>query len=147
VKGQAKWIGNMSNPYAGRPAASPRHVPTSPVAKKSSSSSIRREGADSGGGVGVTGWESETKLAKKRSVIKSEPKAEASADALRTNTKPERDPRDDLIRELKADLDKLWKSCTCVICQELLFEPYFFQCGHCFCYGVSSANQSAMVTC
>jgi hypothetical protein len=132
----------MNNPYSGRPAASPRHAPNSPVAKKSSSSSIRREGADSGGGVGVTGWESETKLAKKRSVIKNESKAEASAVALR-----QQDPRDDLVDELKADLEKLRKSCTCVICQDLLFEPYFFQCGHVYCYGVISVNQNTIVTC
>jgi hypothetical protein len=46
-----------------------------------------------------------------------------------------------LIDELKADLEKLRKPCTCVICQAPLFEPYFSQCGHVYCYGVSSANK------
>ena len=58
-------------------------------------------------------------------------------------TKPEKDPRDALIADLKADLEKLRKVCTCVICQDLLFEPYFFQCGHVYCYGVGCVSSEA----
>ncbi|TGZ79361.1 hypothetical protein EX30DRAFT_112247 [Ascodesmis nigricans] len=40
----------------------------------------------------------------------------------------------DTVNDLRAELDRLRKNCTCVICQELLFEPYFLQCGHTYCY-------------
>ncbi|KAF8544793.1 hypothetical protein BDD12DRAFT_440267 [Trichophaea hybrida] len=127
-------MNNMNNPY-GRASASPRQS-TSPAvaAKKTSSSSIRRD-ANTGGGVGVDGWATGNGLGAERSVVKREPRGQGSTDTLRINTKPERDSRDDLIDDLRTDLDKLRKVCTCVICQELLFEPYFFQCGHVYCYG------------
>ena len=127
---------NVFNAY-GRSSASPRQ-PTSQVSTKRSNSSIRRDEVDHSGGVGVDGgYGGESRLEKKRSVIRREPNGTGSVEALRVNTQPQQDPRDDLIEDLKADLEKLRKSCTCVICQELLFEPYFFQCGHIYCYGVS----------
>jgi hypothetical protein len=136
----------MNNPY-GRASASPRQS-TSPsvAAKKTSSSSIRRD-ANTGGGVGVDGWGTGNGLGAERSAVRREPRGQGSADTLRINTKPERDAKDDLIDDLKADLDKLRKVCTCVICQELLFEPYFFQCGHVYCYGVSPVWQIIQRTC
>lgn len=138
---------NMNNPY-GRASASPRQASLPPVAtQKNSASSIKRGEAggvgvssikrEDAGGVGVEPW-SDMKLEKKRSIIKREakPRGQGSSDALRVTTK-QQDPRDDLIDDLKSDLEKLRKSCICSICQELLFEPYFFQCGHVYCYGVS----------
>ncbi|KAK6350821.1 E3 ubiquitin ligase [Orbilia javanica] len=47
---------------------------------------------------------------------------------------PVYDPRDDQIKDLQADLAKLQKCATCVVCQDLLFEPYSLGCGHVFCY-------------
>lgn len=47
------------------------------------------------------------------------------------------DMRDDEIKDLKGELEKLKRSCMCVICQDLLFESFFLQCGHVYCYGVS----------
>ncbi|KAF3915927.1 hypothetical protein AA313_de0205381 [Arthrobotrys entomopaga] len=44
------------------------------------------------------------------------------------------DPRDDQIKDLQSDLTKLQKLVTCVVCQDLLFEPYSLGCGHVFCY-------------
>ncbi|EPS42729.1 hypothetical protein H072_3323 [Dactylellina haptotyla CBS 200.50] len=44
------------------------------------------------------------------------------------------DPRDDQIKDLQSDLSKLQKCVTCVVCQDLLFEPYSLGCGHVFCY-------------
>ncbi|EWC46155.1 hypothetical protein DRE_04533 [Drechslerella stenobrocha 248] len=44
------------------------------------------------------------------------------------------DPRDDQIKDLQSDLTKLQKCVTCVVCQDLLFEPYSLGCGHVFCY-------------
>ncbi|KAK6340787.1 E3 ubiquitin ligase [Orbilia brochopaga] len=44
------------------------------------------------------------------------------------------DPRDDQIKDLLSDLAKLQKCVTCVVCQDLLFEPYSLACGHVFCY-------------
>ncbi|KAJ6262398.1 hypothetical protein Dda_3206 [Drechslerella dactyloides] len=44
------------------------------------------------------------------------------------------DPRDDQIKDLQSDLAKLQKCVTCVVCQDLLFEPYSLACGHVFCY-------------
>lgn len=87
------------------------------------------------GGVPVDDQTGQGKLEKKRSVTRRELKGKVGADGLQIVTQPEIDPRDTVIEELKADLDKLRKVCTCVICRELLFEPYFFQCGHVYCYG------------
>ncbi|KAF3248758.1 E3 ubiquitin ligase [Orbilia oligospora] len=47
---------------------------------------------------------------------------------------PVYDPRDDQIKDLQTDLAKLQKCATCVVCQDLLFEPYSLGCGHVFCY-------------
>ncbi|KAF3942173.1 hypothetical protein ABW19_dt0208508 [Dactylella cylindrospora] len=44
------------------------------------------------------------------------------------------DPKDDHIKDLQTDLAKLQKCVTCVVCQDLLFEPYSLGCGHVFCY-------------
>lgn len=41
-----------------------------------------------------------------------------------------------IIEDLNKDLQKLQKCVTCVICLDMLFEPYSFQCGHVFCYTV-----------
>lgn len=41
-----------------------------------------------------------------------------------------------MIEDFKNDLGKIRKSVTCVVCQELLFEPYCLECGHIFCYTV-----------
>lgn len=130
----------MNNPY-GRASASPRHSTSPSVAtRQTSSSSVARDANANGGvGVGVEGWAG----AGNGLVPGRGPRGQGSTDTLRINTKPERDSRDDVIEDLKADLDKLRKICTCVICQELLFEPYFFQCGHVYCYGVSGVIPEA----
>ena len=39
---------------------------------------------------------------------------------------------------LRADLDKVKKQLTCLICHELLFEPCNLPCGHVFVSGNSS---------
>lgn len=131
----------MNNPY-GRASASPRHSTSPSVAtRQTSSSSIARDANGNGGvGVGVEGWGG----AGNGLALRREPRGQGSTDTLRINTNSERDPRDDVIEDLKADLEKLRKICTCVICQELLFEPYFFQCGHVYCYGVSGAISKAV---
>jgi hypothetical protein len=101
-------MNNINNPY-GRASASPRQSASPSI----SSAAVRT------GGVNVRS-----------------PRGQNSADTLRINTTTN-DSKDEIIEGLKADLEKLRKVCTCVICQELLFEPYFFQCGHVYCYGVS----------
>ncbi|RPB12061.1 hypothetical protein P167DRAFT_536191 [Morchella conica CCBAS932] len=53
---------------------------------------------------------------------------------ISVETAPKRDYKDDVIEDLNCDLKKLQKSLTCVICLEMLFEPYTLQCGHVFCY-------------
>lgn len=104
-------------------------------ARQTSSSSMKRQTSGSWSSSGIDG-----KQEKKRSITKGDSDTKkgsdgAVSDGLRINT--QHDPRDDTIKDLKGELDKLRRSCTCVICQELLFEPFFFQCGHVYCYGVS----------
>jgi len=129
---------NMNNPYGCASASPKQSQSTALVAtKKRSSSSVRRDDVDAGGGVGVESWADDNNdTTRKRSIIKRNPKSQVNADGMRVMPKPEKDPRDALIADLRADLEKLRKICTCVVCQDLLFEPYFFQCGHVYCYGV-----------
>ncbi|KAI5783550.1 hypothetical protein EDC01DRAFT_632111 [Geopyxis carbonaria] len=116
---------------------SPRkNIPPGP-GRQTSSSSMKRQTSGSWSSSSIDG-----KQEKKRSIMKGgsddtsttkKGSDGAISDGLRLNT--QHDPRDDTIKDLKGELEKLRRSCTCVICQELLFEPFFFQCGHVYCYG------------
>ncbi|KAG0636971.1 hypothetical protein HOY80DRAFT_890445 [Tuber brumale] len=53
---------------------------------------------------------------------------------LTIETNPKKDFKDDIIDDLNKDLQKLQKCVTCVICHDMLFEPFSLQCGHVFCY-------------
>lgn len=73
-----------------------------------------------------------------RVVKKSSGKKELSDSEGKAMVKP--DLKVDAVNTLALsdaqDLEKLKRACTCGVCQELLFEPYFLQCGHVYCYHV-----------
>ena len=51
-----------------------------------------------------------------------------------------------IIDDLNKDLQKLQKCVTCVICHDMLFEPFSLQCGHVFCYTVCDTLDTLYTT-
>ncbi|KAK6361937.1 E3 ubiquitin ligase [Orbilia blumenaviensis] len=114
-------------------------------ASGSSSASLKRTSTDLTDGLGASGSNTMPSLrSRSNKVAKSSqngidpPNSPGQLQNGESNSisppAPVHDPRDDQIKDLQADLTKLQKCVTCVVCQDLLFEPYSLGCGHVFCY-------------